>query len=270
MCARPAAGRAALLAMALAFSSPALVSAAPPGVNLRWDQCFSDGGTANKTFACDTNAGSERLVMSFVLDSDMSQVSGNEVVLKIQSASATLPSWWLMKNPGTCRQTSLAFVSTIQAGAVNCVDWGDAAKVGGIGVYTVGYYGDNSVRVALAIAVPPSDLADLVAGQEYFSGALIINHAKSVGTGACTGCDQPVCIVIEQLNITTPTVANDIRVAGGASAPNSEFARWQNALETNVTFECHVMSGCTHTFACVDASTPTRGSTWGAVKALYR
>jgi len=260
----------AFACVVLLCALPAIVSAAPPGVNLRWDQCFSDGGVQNKMFACDTNLGSERLVISFVLGSDLSQVSGNEVVLQIQSASATLPSWWLMKNVGTCRPSSLAFAPAIQAGAANCVDWGAATKAGGIGAYSIGFYGANSVRVSVAVAVPPTDLANLVADQEYFSGALTINHAKTVGTGACSGCDQPVCIVIEQLLVTTPVLENNVRVVGGASAPNSEFARWQNAAETNVTFECHVMSGCTHTFACVDAATPTRGSTWGAVKSLYR
>ena len=50
---------------------PLLVAPAFAGVNLRWDQCFSDGGVQNKTFACNTNVGVERLVMSLVLDSDM-------------------------------------------------------------------------------------------------------------------------------------------------------------------------------------------------------
>ena len=249
---------------------PLLVAPAFAGVNLRWDQCFSDGGVQNKTFACDTNTGSERLVMSFVLDTDMQQVSGNEIILKIQSASATLPSWWSLKSAGTCRQASLGFSSSVPAGAVNCLDWGGGAESGGIGAYSIGFSGPNTVRVSMAVAVPPTNLSDLVANQEYFSGALTINHAKTVGTGACSGCDQPVCIAIEQLTVTTPVLASNIVVAGGASAPNSEFARWQNSVETNVTFECHVMSGCTHTFTCADASTPTRSSTWGAVKALYR
>jgi len=45
--------------LVLAFALTARAASTPPGVSLRWDNCFSDGGVANKDFACDTNSGSE-------------------------------------------------------------------------------------------------------------------------------------------------------------------------------------------------------------------
>jgi len=268
--------KAAVTCMALflalpALAAPALVVTPPPGVNLRWDNCYLDGGAINKTFACDTNAGTERLVMSFVLPADMASVSGQEIRATIVAASPTLPNWWLFKNVGTCRQTSLAYSSALPPGSVNCVDWSGGTEAGGIGAYSVGFNGQpNSARVTIAEAVPVTGLETLFAGQEYFACSLLINHAKTVGTGACTGCDQPVCLVIESLNVTTPVLANNVYIAGGANGPGSEFARWQGALETSHAFSCTVMSGCTHDFSCVPAVTPTRSSTWGAVKSLYR
>src|SRR5262245_11737683 len=74
---------AAAVLLALAVNANAAVS--PPGVNVRWDQCYIDGGPANKTFACNTNAGTDRLMLSFVLDAPMSDVSGMEIVVDLRS-----------------------------------------------------------------------------------------------------------------------------------------------------------------------------------------
>jgi hypothetical protein len=201
----------------------------------------------------------------------MANVSGQEIRATILAASPTLPNWWSFKNAGTCRQSSLAYSPTLPPGSVNCVDWSSETESGAIGAYSIGFNGQpNSVSVGIAEAVPASGLETLFAGQEYFACCLLINHTKTVGTGACTGCDQPVCLVIESLTVATPLLANNVCIAGGANGPGSEFARWQGALETSHSYTCHVMSGCTHDFSCVPAVTPTRGSTWGAVKALYR
>src|SRR5262245_25335510 len=74
---------AAAVILALAVNANAAVS--PPGVNIRWDQCYIDGGPANKTFACNTNVGTDRLMLSFVLDAPMSDVSGMEIVVDLRS-----------------------------------------------------------------------------------------------------------------------------------------------------------------------------------------
>jgi hypothetical protein len=255
----------------LALATPALAAPTPPGVNLRWDQCYSDGGVINRTFACDTNAGSDRLVMSFVLDSEMLDVTGMETRVFIESASPALPSWWSMRNAGTCRLASLSLGTTLPPGALNCVDWANGNAVGGIGNYVIGELGPNSVVINAACAVSPENLATLAAGQEYFVGSLTINHAKTVGTGSCAGCDVPVCIVFDRLRVTTPVLANNRTLQGGANGPDSQFARWQNGQETNVTI---VFSGPNfgfyHSYTCELSATPTRGSTWGAVKSLYR
>jgi len=260
----------ALLSLAAAHSAGAAATS-PPGMNVRWDNCYSDGGVISKTFACDTNAGSERLVMSFVLDADMPQVSGQEIRVIIHSVSPTLPSWWAMKNAGTCRQSSLAVSTTPPPGATNCLDWSGGAAIGGIGNYLIGDLGANSVVSSVAFAVPPNALATLLAGQEYFVGSLTINHAKTVGSGACSGCEQPVCIVLDRMRITTPDLATNRELNGGANGPDSQFARWQNGEETNVAL---VYSGPNfgfyHSYTCELSATPTRGSTWGAVKSLYR
>ena len=87
-----------LLWLALLASSARAAAVSPPGVNLRWDNCYGDGGVWNKTFACDMNSGSERLVCSFELADAFPQVSGAEVYLDLSAQSAQLPAWWGFKN----------------------------------------------------------------------------------------------------------------------------------------------------------------------------
>src|SRR6185369_12251151 len=107
-----------------------------PGVALRWSHCFGEGtGLATRTFACDTNAGSEELIGSFALGGDMADVSGNEIVVDVftgypyvrmpvpPSGGGPLPEWWKFKNTGTCRQTALTTAFVADAANVVCQDW---------------------------------------------------------------------------------------------------------------------------------------------------
>src|SRR5262245_14527636 len=99
------------------------VAAAAPGVNIRWTACAGDGGAINRTFACTSNTGQNLLTMSFQVGEDILQASGQEIVVDLASAGATLPAWWQMVNSGTCRQGALAVNTAISAAAVNCIDW---------------------------------------------------------------------------------------------------------------------------------------------------
>jgi hypothetical protein len=260
-----------------ATASLALIALVPAGtraagVSLRWDNCYSDGGVINRTFACDTNAGSERLVMSFMLDSPMSDVAGQEMRIIIMSVSATVPLWWQMKNVGSCRQASLGLNSVVPPGSTNCVDWAHGTSVGGIGSYVIGGTpGFNSATLLVAVAVPPSEVATLGPGQEYSIANVTINHAKTVGTGACAGCDQPVCLVLDYVNVTTPVPENHVTLRDGAFGADSNFARWQDGQESGVTLTFPGPNfGLYHSYTCQLSATPTRNSTWGAVKSLYR
>src|SRR5207249_417342 len=88
----------ALLASLIATAaSPATL----PGINIRWDNCFSDGGTMNKTFACNTNVGAERAILSVQLDTGMTGVSGMEIRISLKAVASTLPAWWEFFNVGT-------------------------------------------------------------------------------------------------------------------------------------------------------------------------
>jgi hypothetical protein len=95
----------AILSCTLLLATATMAPAA--GLNLAWNNCAGDAGVQSIAFACDTNAGNRGLVGSFVLDSDLTTY-GNELVVDLMSASATLPDWWRFFATGSCRQLSLS------------------------------------------------------------------------------------------------------------------------------------------------------------------
>src|SRR6185295_8487171 len=105
------------------------------------------------------------------------------------------------KNTGTCRQTSLAVNFVSNTADVVCVDWSQDFAVGGIGAYCTSTFPcagqpstGNVAIVKLINAVAQQNAQDLAGATEYFDFNILINNAKTVGTGACTGCQVPVCI----------------------------------------------------------------------------
>src|SRR5262245_30429149 len=95
--------------------------ASAEGLNLRWNFCFGDGGVVNKTFACTSNSlANNNASGTFVLDADLANVSGTEVVIDLASTDAVLPAWWQFKNAGTCRQLNSGYAVNL-AGA-SCPD----------------------------------------------------------------------------------------------------------------------------------------------------
>lgn len=233
-------------------------------LNLRWNGCFGDGGVSNRNFACDTNSGAEILIASFVMPTNLSRVSGNEIVVDVGFPGTSLPAWWDFKNAGTCRTTSLSMNFTQPASAAACVDWASGQSVGGLAAYTyTGYPYANFARIKAASAVPLEGLADLFAGQEYYSFSLLINHQKTVGTGSCPGCLLGACIYFRQLKLTTPTPQNDLNLYPGY------FGTWWDALVTWQGGAGVVQLSNGNIVGC-PAATPTKSRTWGEVKTLYR
>ena len=248
-----------LCGMLLALT--AAVASAAPGTNLRWNECLGDGGPINRNFACNVNTGTNVLIGSMQVGSSIIGASGNEIVIDFAAASPVLPAWWQMRNVGTCRSTSLSMQFAPTVNAVNCIDWGAGQAGGGIGAYNLGTVegGPNTARLVSATAVPATALADLFPGQEYYVCTVAVNNLKTVGTGACAGCNVPVCIVYNSNKVTTQVAANDRIIHGATNGTDSNYATWQGGV--GVTSGRGI--GC-------PAATPTKNATWGRVKSLYR
>jgi len=244
--------KAILLCGMLLAASATLASAA--GINFRWDACFGDGGVQNKTFACNINSpASVRMIGSFVLDADLADVSGTEMVVDLQAGSPTLPAWWQFKNVGACRINSLSIAAW--GTGTNCFDWASGQATVAIAAYQLAKHGlPNEARILSISAVPVSALGQLFGTFEYSTMALSVNQLQSVGTGSCEGCLTPVCLVYNSVNITTAGNLNNTLLTT-PTGPGSNYVTWQGgAIGGN---------GC-------PGATPTRNATWGSVKALYR
>jgi hypothetical protein len=238
---------------------------AAQGMNLAWVHCMGDGGVQNQAFACNTNSATHLMHGSFVLASDFPDVIGTEIILQLAADSPGLPAWWDFRNAGTCRQSAFAAFFTADAANVVCEDWSNGQMVGGLGAYcTVAFPcltpppGANVAVIKVINAVPMSAAAVLTAGVEYYDFTLVISNTKTVGAGSCAGCTTPVCIVLNSINVVDAGNLHP-RMLTTPTAPGSNFATWQGGGSPVVGG----VIGC-------PAATPTKRSTWGSMKSLYR
>ena len=239
----------------------AVAANAAPGLNLRWNSCFGDAGTSNRSNACISTLGSAgTLVGSFELAAaGVLGVTGVEIVMDLASAGAALPAWWTFNAPGGtigCRGTALGVNPTISGAAANCFDWAAGQGAGGLAAYRVGqFYGPSTARIVAGFAVAAP--VDVPGAAEMFAFNAGISMAKTVGTGLCAGCLTPVCIVLNSINVVPGTAASTF-LGGPANGPGSNVATWQGGAGVSSTLG----GGC-------PAATPTRNTTWGSVKSLY-
>jgi hypothetical protein len=238
------------------------------GIAMRWDRCYGDGGVPNKNFACDTNAGSETLVMSFQVPADVDSVTGMDGTIYLSSATGSMPTWWQFKNAGSCRQTSLSLGVLGDPSAVSCIPISPDVS-GGIAQYTLG---PSNVNAKLTFAVGSPTNQDLKGGQEYFFARVTIANTKTTGTSSCAGCVTPICLVFSSMNLFR--AGRDLPVID-PMAPNSQTVGWQSASPSLVfvaVANCPP-PGCAQPGWYISSCalpTPARNQTWGAIKSLYR
>ncbi len=246
-----------------AFTLLALAALAPGahayGVNLAWNDCGTFG-SCNQSFACDTNGpGLFRLVGSFVPPDGVTQFVGEEIVLDFLANGAAIPDWWQFKNAGTCRTTALTASVDFVEGPYHCADYWQGQGAGGIASYQVGAaigpgYTSDRARLRMAFAVPQALVTSLSSGTEYYAFKLGLSQAKTVGSGACAGCEVPVAVVFSSVKIVQPQGVGDYLVTAWQ---DWGFASWQNAWYGvyDVGYSCPPV--------------PVRNTTWGSIKSLY-
>lgn len=241
-----------LLAVLLAalLTSPVFAG----GVNLAWTECLGGGGTMNRNFACNTNAGMNRLVVSFVPNEAMNDVVGHEVRLDLQSADATtLNQWWRMFAPGSCRGSSVPAVS-VGPMPGGCIDFWAGAGSGGVSSYIM-----NGNRASLwaswsdATPRPVVPETEPWSYNEYYSLGISITNSGTVGTPGCPGCAVPVCIIATYVVLVGQS--GDLQLVNAPTTYHSNMVTWQGGL---VPF-CPPL-----------VPVPTRERSWGQIKSLYR
>lgn len=255
----------------LALTCIAPLAAAAPGPHLSWDRCYADGPVANKTFACDGNAGFETLMLSYETPTLLTPVAGIEIVMQLAATGSVYPAWWEVAGTGRCHAGSV-FPSFFGLPGSTCTDPYQGQAAGGVAALQLGVPAAGSARLKLALAVPPGYEWTASPGVEYFAMRLDVSHSRTTGLTTCAGCADKVCLLLGSMRLVGPVGAPDYTMTAGSAGPGGGPASvtWQGAYVANylVSFDRVVWS---YQLGCVtDVSVPTRRSTWASVKGLYR
>ena len=232
-------------ALALAVSM-----AAAEGVNLSWNDCGLNGAPVT-SFTCNTNTGTPfPLVASFQSPGVLNAFLGISAQIDLSSNSPTLPDWW-KHGTGMCRGAAALSVSfDFSTSTFLCNDVWQGQAVGGY-LYESGFSVPNRARLLIQCAVPLGNEIVLDDVSEHYAFRASVTRTKSSGTGSCAGCVEPVCIVLNEIQLFQPDELNN---SPKVSTPlGRNYVTWQTAS----------VPGC-------PLSTPTRNSSWGQVKSLYR
>lgn len=252
-----------ILLAGAAMLALASVASAQPGLRFQWDNC---SGPNVKTFACGTNTGAAYVATgSYCAPIGTTAVTGNEMVVDIQSASPILPDWWRFKVAGSCRQTAMSGNLLAPADG-GCTDYWSGGATGGLANYFIAFGGQqNRARALFVGAVDPSVAGPLNADERYFSFNMSINRTKSAGAGNCAGCVDDVLLVLNEVKLTQPLGVGDFRIQAGCLSgdppTNGDITNGRALAGQN---------GMTTILPPGGGATPTRNRTWGGVKALYR
>ena len=250
-----------LFCATLLVTAAGTVSASGTGtINLGWLDCPSGGGAVTRTFACNTNTGGgHTLIGTFVGGDGLTLVSGFSAVLDLQTSGPDLAPWWQTRAslPAGCRPASMAHSFDFTGGPANCYDyWQGGANGGSSANYPT--TAANRARLLMQAALPLGDtrITAVPKGQEVYTFKLTFNNAKTVGLGACAGCNAEACIVLNSILVTqTPGTPGGNYVY--STPGTSSHAIWQAWTTSDPNHFCPQV-------------TPAKNRTWGSIKAIYR
>lgn len=237
-----------------------------PGVYLKWDQAFGDGGVTAKDFDCDVNTGYDELVGTFVLPYDLPQVVGLEATLDIIHSDfigivdpfgepppvyPPIAPWWQLQ-PGGCRASQFTVSGDFSAEPfASSATYEDFLQGRGLAFGQAQWpvAGDSSrARIRVAIAMPEDQATALTAGHAYFGFRVQLRHTRTTGSTTCPGCCQAAVVGLSELRVVQPVGVGDVTLAWSSL---DALASWQFGNAT-----CVVV--------------PARPSTWGELKTRYR
>ncbi|MFN8589166.1 MAG: hypothetical protein U0704_15345 [Candidatus Eisenbacteria bacterium] len=228
-------------------------TACAEGVSLAWSDCGAAGSTA-RSFACNSNTGTDDLYLSFVPPTGVNAFYEIEAIVQVGTVDfAPVPDWWNFVSFTGCRRASLLTTHNIPISTGACVDpyaLAPSTLTQQVATALV-LFGDGVTRRMQLRAVVTLAVADTLAldpGTEYYGVRWRFNHTRTVGTGACAGCTQAMCLALGR-----------VLLRSGPAQP-VEFALPQTAQHA-VTWNGG--SSC-------DRLVPVRNRTWGALKSLYR
>ena len=225
------------------------------GVNLAWNDCGTSGQLV-KSFACNSNVGVHLLYTSFVSPQPLTQVNGIEVTVDMAFPQPTVPNWWMAQSSSPCRPNAITANVHFLAGPNSCADPWQGAAVGGAAIQP-GYPFPDRARIRAVAALPLGTFATVDDVTEYYAVAIQISNARTVGTGSCSGCEVPACMLLTSIELNQP-------VGVGNYFISQPLDNWL------VGWQCSAGIGHGGCFFAPPCVTPAKAPTWGAVKGLYR
>lgn len=222
------------------------------GINLSWDDRGTHGFSA-RTFARDTNAGSSVLIPSWQPPAIPYEhcFPGISAILDVQTAGAALPDWWRYRTAGSCRQNSLRPSTDLANPIPSCPEPWFCPGTPGLFLYEPGHGGPNRLRTGVSVSIGRLLCHSVIPDVEVTGSKIVIDHARSTGAGACMGCEEGACIVLNSVELALVTRSGQQRVP--LTAPLSgNFVVWPSGVG-----DC-------------PAATPVGNTTWGRLKSSYR
>jgi hypothetical protein len=216
------------------FASPI-----PPGLNLGWGDTPSPGSSV-RFFGCNSNAGADTLIVSFVSPEGLSDFRAIQFSIVAQAEADSLPPWWRFapESQGGCTRTLGASID-FTGGPFSCRDPWSSASAGRVAVTLYPDSVPNRARITGIAARPPEQLGQIIPGVEYYAMKLILDHQSTVGASECAGCRVPVCLRLDYLVLTQ---GNGLPFTTIRTAGEARVAGWQRAGCADTTFFPKVFS----------------------------
>ena len=228
--------------------------AAAQGINLAINDCSQGGVVAAPNNTCTSSTGlALNMIGSASAPAGMDRVVACEGYIDGQTSAAALSPWWTLDG---CRASALSFDFGFLSGPFNCGDFwgGQASGGGGIGP---DHTAPNRFQIKLVCATVAEN--PMEAGTENYLFKVLITKAKTTGTGACAGCTDAACLVLNRVIINQPAGA-----VGGDAVITTPI------VSNYVTYNGGVVGGGPNGGSGCPGATPTQNRTWGQVKSLYR
>lgn len=224
-------------------------STAAAQIQVAWNDCLADGGSATKSSACTSNSGVNRLAVSYTPTASIPDFVAIDGTLDIQLDNGNPNQWWEFKNAGACRQNAAAIGINVfnLPNSFTCEDtWdGGASATGLFTGYAVGFGQPNRNRAVFAIARAASNPTAISLGTNYFAWFWQITNANTL---TCTGCADPAAIWSPTMTVSGLSGATAV-VLTGSPDDGESCVSWNGG-------------------SCL--ATPAQSTTWGKVKAMYR
>jgi hypothetical protein len=241
--------------------------ASASGLNFNWNttkQCpvVQNG---NQNFDCSENESMWYMVATAM--PNIAVVGFNAMDARIDGQSAAdLPAWWAGFNPGACREA--AFTPGVIdvnptapcAGTATTKLWTTAAY-GGMGAWN--HVGLNRFNTVIGFATAANRVANLSTTVQYNVFHVAVTAANTAYVAPdpdngidevipCAGCDVPVTLVLNQIGLYGSGLEDQVMLPG-TTVGATQCITWQGGAGPGIC-----------------AATPTRNTTWGQVKSLYR